>query len=137
MKKYPFWIVLIVLLTIWNAAAQDAVCPPSALLSFARSGSACFGLERDQVCYGNGAAGATFQEGLTESAFVQPGDKISLGQVASIGVSPAGEDVSVANLLIQASLSDTEANSVALLLFGDAALENHVPYLPEVAVTAT
>lgn len=138
MKKISLWAVCFLLLTIsMQVAAQAAAaCSPQVLLAFARSGSACFGIERGQACYGNGAASTTFQDAVEGAEFIKAGDTIPLDQVGSIGVSPSGGDVSVVNMLVQASLSDKEEHSVVFLLFGSASVQNHVDYLPEIAATA-
>lgn len=139
MKKYPFGVVYFLILSIsWSAATEvAAICSSDVLLAFARSGSACFNLERNQACYGNGAASTVFQDESLEAKFVQAGDTISLEQIGSISVNSSSGDVSVANLLVQASLSDTEAHSVVFLLFGTATIQNHVHYLPQIPVMAT
>ena len=139
MKKYPLWAVCFLLLgiSLRVAAQATAICSPKVLLAFARSGSACFSLERNNACYGNGEANVVFQGEALTSGFAQAGDTIRLDQVGSLTVSPVEGDVSVANLLVQASLSDTEARSVVFLLFGSATVQNHVDYLPEIPVTAT
>lgn len=139
MKKYPFWVISFLLFGAFGSVAAQAVaaCSSDVLLALARSGSACFSLERDQACYGNGAASVVFQDEAAGENFVQAGDTIALDQVASIAVNSTESDVSVANLLVQASLSDTEAHSVVFLLFGSATIQNHVHYLPEIPVMAT
>ncbi len=138
MKKYPFWVICFLLFGVsWGVAAQaTGVCSSDVLLALARSGSACFSLERNQACYGNGAASAVFQGETTGASFVQAGDTIDLDQVDSVAVHSTEGDISVANLLVQASLSDTEEHSVVFLLFGSAAIQNHVHYLPEIPVMA-
>lgn len=138
MKSRSIWYVIFVLFSVsMKVAAQAApICPPAVLLDFARSSSACFQLERNQACYGNGAVSATFQDEAKAATFVQAGDIAKLDQMRSISLSPSDEDVAIVSLAVQASLSDTEASSVSFLLFGDASIENGIDYLAEISATA-
>lgn len=136
MKKYTFGFICFLLCAVSITAQAMAVCSPQVMLAFARSGSACFGLARNQACYGNGDVSAAFQNEDAAFAFTKPGDTIPLEQISSVSVNPAEGEVSVVNLLVQASLKDTEQRSVMFLLFGSATIHNHVDYLPEIPVTA-
>jgi hypothetical protein len=103
-KKYPLWVICCLFLGVsLTVAAQDAICSPKVLLAFARSGSACFSLERNQACYGNGAASVVFENASGASEFAKAGDITPLNQVSSISVSPTEDDVSVAGMLVQAT----------------------------------
>ena len=138
MKRYLFWYILVTLFSIsFKVAAQAAlICPAPVLLAFSRSGSACFALEHNQACYGNGSAKATFQNSAHDDAFAKAGDIVPLNLVRSISTLPIDKGVSIANLLVQASLSDSEAHSVAFLMFGDVTVTNLVDDLPEISVAA-
>jgi len=139
MKKLLFltlFALFFVFPAVLPAQAEEPICPAKILLSLSRSGSACFGLERNEACYGNGAVESTFQ---TESgaAFTKPGDMVEAGALQSVRVTPLENDISVASLYIQASLTDNEERSVTLLLLGDTTVQNDVPPLPEIVITAT
>ncbi len=138
MKRHLFWYVLVTLFSIsFKVAAQAApICPAPVLLAFSRSGSACFYLERNQACYGNGSANATFQNSDSDDAFAKAGDIVPLNSVRTISTLPIDKGVSIINLLLQASLNDTEAHSMAFLMFGDVSITNLVDNLPEISVTA-
>jgi hypothetical protein len=139
MKKYLYWLVpLWCLLQFALAAAQDQpVCPAKILLSLSRSGSACFGLDRNEACFGNGGIQADFQIADAAMSFAQSGDIVTLGNVSQIQAQPLEDDVSVASLFVQGNLTNNEERSVALLLFGNATIENNVPFVPEYVVRAT
>jgi hypothetical protein len=135
MKKL-FFGALLSLIFVIPAQAQEPICPPKILLSLSRSGSACFGLERNEACYGNGAVESVFQ-GSANRTFMKPGDIVEAAALGSVHVAPLENDISIASLYIQASLTDNEERSVTLLLLGDAEIENKVPPLPEIVITAT
>jgi len=137
MKPRSIWYVIFLLFSVsMKVAAQAAVCPPPVLLDFARSSSACFQLERNEACYGNGSVSATFQSDDLATAFAQAGDIASLSVLRSVTLTPSDEDVAITSLAVQASLSDTEASSVAFLLYGNVTIENKVDYLAELQATA-
>lgn len=145
--KYLFPTCILTLLLVMGSfslihaqtvVAQTApVCPPPVLLALARSGSACFGLENNQVCYGNGTVSAAPYAGYT-TALAQPGDRDHILGLQSLSVAPPPDNsgVSVASLNAQASLTDLEQRFASLLLIGDTTLENLVPPTPEQTLTA-
>jgi hypothetical protein len=136
MIKFSSWLGLVLILSVGVLPSMaQATCPPSILLSFGRSASACFRLARGEACYGNGVSQATFLTEDTQS-YTQPADVISLTNVGSIRTSAMDEDVSIATLLTQANQPDTEESSTVFLLFGDATLENLVPFTPTAVVKA-
>jgi hypothetical protein len=139
MNKYSLWLVLVVsfILTAPTLAQDAPICPAKILLSLARSSSACFGLARNEACFGNGTVMAQAQASTIDMTFAQAGDIASLLNVSEIQAQPVTDDVSVANLLVQGSLTDNEERSVAFLLLGDATLHNDVPFAPEYVVRAT
>jgi hypothetical protein len=134
MNKFFLWMGLSFF--IFPAQAQEPICPAKILLSLSRSGSACFDLARNEACYGNGTVESTFQ-GEEGAAFTKPGDIVEAGVLQSIHVTPLENDISIASLYIQASLTDNEERSVTLLLLGDTEVQNNVPPLPEIVITAT
>src|SRR5215204_5010742 len=81
MRKYISWFVLLLCLCNFLplAAQNEPVCPAKILLSLSRSGSACFGLDRNEACYGNGGVQADFQLADAAMSFAQPGDIVTLG----------------------------------------------------------
>ncbi len=131
-----FFGMLLSLFFVFPAQAQEPICPAKILLSLSRSGSACFGLERNEACYGNGAVESAFQ-GESDAVFTKPGDIVEADTLQSVHVTPLENDISIASLYIQASLTDNEERSVTLLLLGDTAVQNNVPPLPEIVITAT
>jgi hypothetical protein len=139
MKKYISWFVLLLCLCNFLpiAAQNEPVCPAKILLSMSRSGSACFGLDRNEACFGNGGVQADFQLPDAAMTFAQPGDIVTLGNISQVQVQPLEGDVSVANLLVQGNLTNNEERSVGLLLFGNARIENQVAFVPEYVVRAT
>ncbi len=138
MKPRPIWYVIFLLFNVsMKVAAQaTAICPPAVLLDFARSSSACFRLERNQACYGNGTVSATYQDEAATGAFTKAGDIERLDQMRVISLTPSEDEIAIVSLAVQASLKDTEASSVMFLAFGNVTLENKVNYLAEVAATA-
>ncbi len=139
MNKYYSWLVLLLcLINFVPSVAQDQpICPAKILLALSRSGSACFGLDRNEACFGNGAVQADFQMANAAMSFAQAGDIVTLGNISQMQVQPLEGDVSVANLLVQGNLTNNEERSVALFLFGNATIENNVPFVPEYVVRAT
>lgn len=124
------------LTTVTVSTAAQPVCPTDITLSVGRSGSACFQMGRNQACYGNGSVSASFYS-EDHAPFSAPGSIVDARQIESIQVMPVEEGLSVASMLVQATLSDLEERSVALLLYGDAMIENDVAPIPELLVTAT
>lgn len=140
--KYLFPTCILTLLLMMGSfslhhAQNTPVCPPPVLLALARSGSACFDLENNQVCYGNGTVSAAPYTGYA-AALTQPGDRAGILGLQVLSVAPLASDagVSVASLNVQASLTDQEQRFASLLLIGDATLENLVPPTPEQTLTA-
>jgi hypothetical protein len=134
MKKL-FLGMLLSLIFVFPVQAQAPICPAKILLSLSRSGSACFGLARNEVCYGNGSVDSVFQA-ESSASFIKPGDKIKAGTLQSVHTMSLENDISIASLYIQASLTDNEQRSVTLLLLGDTEVRNEVPLLPEIVITA-
>lgn len=133
--KFSISVLLLLIVLAAAPVLADAVCPPKVVLSLARSGSACFGQERYQACYGNGSVESTFYTSK-HADFAKPGDRIALSDLQQVHVQPLEGDISVATLYAQANLTDAEQRSVVFFLFGDAQLDNLVPPLPQMVVAA-
>lgn len=135
--KFCHVLVLMLFLIAAPVAAQDApVCPAQVMLALARSGSACFQLERNQACFGNGTVEGGFFA-TDHAAWSKPGDIVGVGALKAVRVKPIEKGISVATLFTQANLSDAEERRIVFMLFGDAVLENLVPPLPELVIAAT
>ncbi len=123
------------------AAAQGGDnCPANVLLAQGRAGAVCRTMDNNTACYGNGQISAEFQPGVSRAAFDQPGDLADIGAIRQIAVTSSGENISdwsLATLLIQANLPDTQQRNIAIMLFGDATITNQVPPLPALTATAT
>lgn len=137
MKTLLLSILSVLLLVAPVVEAQNPACPAQVLLALARAGSTCYGLERNQACIGNGTTVGEFFSNLDPVAFTQPGDRVDAARLQNIAVSPIPEGVSVASLYTQASLTDAEERSVALLLLGEVSLLNEVEPTLEMTAYAT
>jgi hypothetical protein len=127
--------VLLTLLCVFIVPTlAQSVCPPSVLLALGRSASACYQLARGQACYGNGNAGAEYLI-PTDQSFAQAADTIDLSTIANIITIPS-DDISVVTLFVQANQPDTEETNTALILLGEASLQNLIPYTPFAVVKA-
>lgn len=125
------------LLPVLPAAQGTTECPANVLLALARSNAACSRTERNQLCYGNGTVTAELSSSASD--FDRPGELMAARDVRAFSVTsdPMGE-FSAATLLFQANLIDTQAGrSAVILAYGSATVENLVPVIPEVRVTAT
>jgi hypothetical protein len=112
-------------------------CPASVLLALARSASACSGVGRNQVCFGNGESMGYHPFHSDEAVAPLPGTIVDLAGIEIISI---GDDEppewNVATLQVQANLSDREQRSATLLLFGNVVIENGVPPLATIGITA-
>lgn len=134
-------LLIVALAATLPAAAQGGdSCLANVLLAQGRAGAVCANMENNTACYGNGAITAEFQPGVTDVSFEQPGDTANVGVLRQVMVTSDGDDVrdwSMALLLIQANLPDTQQRNISVMLFGDAAITNQVPPLPSLIATAT
>jgi hypothetical protein len=108
--------------------AQNLDCPTIVRDALGAVDNACADTERNQVCYGNIILSAEPQPGAQEFAFERTGDRISLGFVRSLTLSPmdAATNVwGVALMKVQANLPDTlPGQNVTFLMFGDVTIDN-------------
>lgn len=120
-------------------AQSTATCPPRALLSIARAGSACVNLEAGKTCYGSGSVASISNEGSTTPGLTQLGDRVSLRDLRSISVTPtepeADAPVSIAALAIRTSPQAIGVFNVLLLV--DAELRSEVIPPVELVMQAT
>ncbi len=134
--RTTFFLAIVLMMTITLSAAAQTICPTEIILSIGRSGSACFRMERNQSCYGNGMISSSFY--MEEPpAFSAPGSIVDARQIQRLRAEPIDEGLSVVSMLVRATLSDLEERSIALLIYGDASLENAVAPIPEMLVQAT
>lgn len=133
-----FLILIIAFLFTTSAVYAQATCPPSVLLALARSGSACFDLEPNQACIGNGTVESQlFSTSQAElPPFAAPGDKITAVALRDVHTQSIDEGISTAIIYTQANLTDAEERGVALFLFGDTRLQNQVEPLLEITAFA-
>ncbi|MEQ8677215.1 MAG: SH3 domain-containing protein [Aggregatilineales bacterium] len=145
MRKLALFSILFSILLLFTTVQTFAqtTCPATVLLSVSRSGSACFGLERNQVCYGNGTVSAqTFSRDAmqfidsNEEGLIQPGDVSGLATMQRLQTSLIEDGLSVALAQVQSSLTDAEQRTVGVILFGDAQIENLVTPLVMFRVSA-
>ena len=141
MMRSLYLILLSSLICVVSASSilsQDAACSSAIALALPRAHAACAGIERNQVCYGNGNIETNFQTGTVETAFDTPGHKADIASLVNLHLHSTDETLSMAQLDIQANLTQTDAGrNVTLLLFGDVEIRNNVPPLPEIPVTTT
>lgn len=134
MKIFEMFFLALIFSVSFAAASQTTpVCPSDVMLSFARSGSACFGVERGQACIGNGAIqSAVFPNTPPHlSSFEKPGDKREVRFIETVRAQPVEKGISTALLITQANLTEAEERGVVLFLFGDATVVNEVQPLAE------
>lgn len=131
MRKLTLLLLLLFFTTIETLG--QTTCPATVLLSISRSGSACYGLERNQACYGNGTVSADFFSGdamqyidSNEEVLSAPGDVSGIATMQSLHTSLIDDGLSVALAQIQSSLTDAEQRVVSVIMFGDAQIENRV-----------
>lgn len=134
MRVYQLLGLMLALLTVSAGQVMGQDCRTGILLSLARAGSVCVGLERGQICYGNGSAEATL---YNEGTFAAPGDIVSANDVQELRVSQLADDISIVALSIQGSLPVTEQRSITLLALGDVTLTDEVERTPAFPVNAT
>ena len=78
----------------------QATCPPDVLLALARASSACYGIERNQVCIGSGDVSLQSTDG---ALIEQTGQIMPLNGTWIITLAN-GDDPAVAQLQVQARL---------------------------------
>jgi hypothetical protein len=110
--------------------AQDD-CPAAVKQALDAAVTACSGLVRNTVCYGNNRVIATDFEGAALSDFETPGntlDLLNLGGLATFPFDTTTNTWGVAMLAVQADLPDTlPGQNVTMVVFGDVSVENEVP----------
>ncbi len=110
-----------------GAQNQALTCDQLVTLATNTAGTACEGLGRNQVCYGNRRVTVEFAP-QNNPPFSNVGDRVELLSLRSISTAPLDQltgDWGVAFLKAQANLPDAlPGQNVTFLLFGDATLEN-------------
>jgi hypothetical protein len=123
--------MMIVLLGLQSlAVAQEPACPALVQQALNLVGSACDGLGRNQVCYGNKrvTAMASPQDILT--GFANPGDKVQISDIIDLQTVPLNSKDNVwgvAMLALQANLPDTlPGQKVLFVVFGETELHSEI-----------
>ena len=132
MKSIKLLFSLLVLLTCFTVVmAQSADCPVLVQTAMEKTLDVCSGAQRDQACYGNIALEATFQSGMTDQTFSEPGDVVmvdSLQTLKSIPADTTSELWGVALLRVLADLPDTlPGQAVTMIVFGGMEVGNAIP----------
>lgn len=130
MKRFWIFVILVCVLGggVLPASGQDDTCPVIVRTAIDATESACAGLGRNQVCYGNNLIELTPQEGITALTFEQTGDIVNIVDVETLRLNPLDEATGtwgVAVMKIQANIPDTmPGQNVTFVLFGDVEIEN-------------
>ncbi|MCB9461298.1 MAG: hypothetical protein H6670_16715 [Anaerolineaceae bacterium] len=132
MRKWGLFLLLIGM--AFRVVAQEAACPADVLLAMARASSACYGTERNEACIGGGDV--TFQSGEGTVLTDQTGQRVAINDIATITMMNS-ESPAVAQLQVQASVTDNEGTAMTWLAIGDVTLTNDVSPLPTLTVTLT
>ena len=105
-------------------AQDDDTCISMVTDALRTIGSACVGLGRNEVCYGNQQVSATFRDDTTQ--FEASGDIAELMAFETLFTQPADPDTGqwgVAVLSVQADLPEASDQNVTLVMVGGAELE--------------
>src|SRR5215207_8960324 len=90
--------------------------------------SACYGISRNQVCYGNISLDIISKAEAPEFTFERVGDIVDVNYLSTLKVAPLNELQGIwgmAMLQLQADIPDTlPGQNVTFLVFGDVELEN-------------
>lgn len=132
------WLLAAIVGVVTAISAQDeGNCAADIHRAFVRTHAACADLQRDSACYGAGSAMVTPFVAANPTSFERPGDEITLEAVETLTVdSRSSAAWSVVLLRPQAGLTSLSQRSSLMLLFGTAALTNHVLPMRVVTVTA-
>ena len=111
--------------------AQAQTCNETVVRALASLAARCSGLARDNLCYGHSGAVAEFASDQYLDAFVEPGARVPIRELAA--VSTSGLDLEqgqwgLVALRLGANLPRTYSGpGIIILLAGEAALSNEVP----------
>lgn len=133
MRKWGFFLVFWLAFHITAPIMAQSTCPPDVLLALARASSACYGIERNQVCIGSGDVSLQSTDG---ALIEQTGQIMPLNGTWIITLAN-GDVPAVAQLQVQASITDNEGTAMTWLALGDVSLMNLVPSVPTMTVTLT
>jgi hypothetical protein len=125
------------LLSVSILAQGTTSCPANVLLALARAGAACATTTRNQACFGNGTVSATFQPGVGDVSFSQPGAIMNTADLQRLSIGAPESEFSVVIMQTQANLPDSEQRSVTVFLFGDAEITDMMPPIPELLLAST
>lgn len=121
-------------------ARQGAnACPEVARQALAVVEAQCVGTGRNEVCYGHVNLEAQPQPYITDFNFDSEGDVVGIAELHTLRldpVDPRAEAWGIALMRMQADLpaNTPPTDNVTLVMFGDTALENTAPDLPQIAV---
>ena len=132
MKFRALILIMIVCLALVTGGivAQDGStddCPVNVHSAFERADQVCFGIARNQVCYGNNTVSAVPFPDVSSFEFSAPGDLAQVVHIRSLSLSamdPADDSWGIAEMRLLLNLSPTEPTDVTLLMFGDVEVDN-------------
>lgn len=105
------------------ALAQAADCPNVVQQAFDTANGQCQNMGRNQMCYAHPNAFATGKPGVNGFNFNKPGDKVNLGDLASLKLGRYNKQEGtwgVAVMRVQANLPDSApGQNVIMIVFGD------------------
>ena len=109
------------------AQSDEDTCTDEVATALASVASVCVDVGRDQICYGNNLIDVTLADGVVESTFDTPGDRLPVGDLVSLATTPynpEGETWGVALIALQANLEGTiPGQLVRFVVFGDTTIE--------------
>lgn len=121
---------------------STAVCEQMVSQAFADLSNNCAALGPNSVCYGSGQVKATFKG--ESSSFSRPGDRAALTDLVSLetpAINPETGVYGVAMLNLQANIHSAANQSVTIVIFGEASLQNTVDalaqFIPAEAIDVT
>ncbi len=128
----PFlWLPLVLILVSVQTGLASTVCEQVIETALFASETACYGLGRNQACYGNHLLEAEPQPGFNNFNFDDIGDVIDITGLESLRLSAMDLDAGlwgVALMRLQANIPhQLVTRNVTLVLFGDVEVENRVP----------
>lgn len=123
-------LVLLLLSTFTAVVAQAQTCNETVENAFASLAERCTGLARDSLCYGHPQANAEFAANQNADAFVEPGARVPIRDLASLSTSALDLERGgwgLAVFRLGANLPRTyRGPGIIVMLAGEAALINEV-----------
>ena len=135
--RVVFMALLLQLTMIVRGQAVD--CPLDIDLALTTANEICFGIGRNQVCYGNNDVNLMPYDEI-EIEFDKPGDLAEVKIIRTLSLSALDADTGqwgIAVMQLLANLDPSQAEDVTVLLFGDVAIKDASNNLDIQIVTAT